>query len=43
MQGGFVRIVTSLKQGARLSGEYPVNTTNGLPDSRSFRATGSHV
>src|SRR5262249_58599152 len=43
IQGGFVRMVASLKDGARLSGEYPVNTTNGLPDSRSFRATGSHV
>src|SRR5215475_11836303 len=43
IQGGFVRMVASLKDGARLSGEYPVNTTNGLPDARSFSATGSHV
>jgi hypothetical protein len=42
-QGGFVRMVASLKDDGRLSGEYPVNPTNGLPDSRSFRATGSHV
>jgi hypothetical protein len=36
-------MIASLKDDARLSGAYPVNTMNGLPDSRSFRATGSHV
>ncbi len=36
-------IVASLNDDCRISVEYPVNTTKGLPDARSLRATGSQV
>src|SRR5262249_13324183 len=43
VRGGFLRMGASPKADSRLSAEYPVNTTNGVPDARSFKATGSHV